>query len=147
MVALTDAEIHAAADAAVNDYAPGAPGDIKVEVWLADRWLEDATLAVYLAELHDHGRAPASASTAVAGACFRARLAREPSPAGERTPRVLAGYRRTGGRGRGRGQARAFGAADLAGGGADAGSSPTRSATRRKRIARPAVSRRWRTPV
>ena len=75
--------------------------------------LEDATLATYLAELHDQGRAPASASTAVAAACFRARLDGEPSPAGERTARVLGGYRRTGGD-RGRGQARPFGAADLA---------------------------------
>ena len=57
--------------------------------------------------------APASASTAVAAACFRARLAGEPGPAGERTARVLAGYRRTAGD-RGRGQARPFGAADLA---------------------------------
>ena len=39
--------------------------------------------------------------------------AAEPSPAGERTARVLAGYRRTAGD-RGRGQARPFGAADLA---------------------------------
>ena len=31
--------------------------------------------------LHDQGRAPASAATAVAAACFRARLAGEPSPA------------------------------------------------------------------
>ena len=44
---------------------------------------------------------------------IRARLARVPSPAGERTARVLAGYRRTAGD-RGRGQARPFGAADLA---------------------------------
>ena len=49
----------------------------------------------------------------MAAACFRARLAGEPSPAGERTARVLAGYRRTGGD-RGRGQTRSFGAADLA---------------------------------
>ena len=54
-----------------------------------------------------------SAATAVAAACFRARLARAPSPAGERTARVLAGYRRTAGD-RGRGQTRPFGAADLA---------------------------------
>ena len=59
------------------------------------------------------GRAPASASTTVAAACFRARLARAPSPAGERTARVLAGYRRTAGD-RGRGQTRPFVAADLA---------------------------------
>ncbi len=71
------------------------------------------TLAAYLAELHDLGRAPASASTAVAGACFRARLAGEPSPAGERTARILAGYRRTASD-RGRGETRGFGAADLA---------------------------------
>ena len=70
-------------------------------------------MASYLAELHDQSRAPASASTTVAAACFRARLASEPSPAGERTARVLAGYRRTAGN-RGRGSARPFGAADLA---------------------------------
>ena len=44
---------------------------------------------------------------------FRARLAGEPSPAGERTARVLVGYRRTAA-GHGRGQARPFVAADLA---------------------------------
>ena len=85
----------------------------RLDAWLDGRPLEDATLAASLAELHDLGRAPASASTAVAAACFRARLAHEPSPAGERTARVLAGYRRTGGD-RGRGQARPFEAADLA---------------------------------
>ena len=61
----------------------------RLDAWLDGRRLEDATLAAYLAELHDLGRAPASASTAVAAACFRARLAHEPSPAGERTARVL----------------------------------------------------------
>ena len=46
------------------------------------RALEDATLA----ELHEQGRAPSSASPAVwPAARFRARLAGEPSPAGERT--------------------------------------------------------------
>ena len=44
-----------------------------------------ATLAGYLAELHEQGRAPSSASTAVAAARFRARLPGEPSPAGETT--------------------------------------------------------------
>ena len=73
------------------------------------------TLAGYLAELHEQGRAPSNASTAVAAARFRARLAGAPSPARERTARVLAGYRRTAGE-RGRGQARPFGAADLAAG-------------------------------
>ena len=67
----------------------------RLNAWLDGRPLEDATLASYLAELHDHGRAPASALTTVAAACFRARLASEPSPAGERTARILAGYRRT----------------------------------------------------
>ena len=85
----------------------------RLDAWLAGRRLEDATLAGYLAELHEQGRAPSSASTAVAAARFRARLAGEQSPAGERTARVLAGYRRTAG-GRGRGQARPFVAADLA---------------------------------
>ena len=50
---------------------------------------------------------------AVAAACFRARFAAQPTPAGERTARVLAGYRRTASD-RGRGQARPFGATDLA---------------------------------
>ena len=85
----------------------------RLDAWLDGRPLEDATLAAYLAELHDQGRAPASAATAVAAACFRARLADDPTPAGKRTARVLAGYRRTAGS-RGRGQARPFGAADLA---------------------------------
>ena len=85
----------------------------RLDAWLDGRRLDDQGLAAYLAELHDQGRAPASASTAVAAACFRARLAGEPSPAGERTARVLGGYRRTAGD-RGRGQARPFGAADLA---------------------------------
>ena len=85
----------------------------RLAAWLDGRRLEDAALAAYLAELHDQGRASASASTTVAAACFRARLAGEPSPAGERTARVLAGYRRTAGD-RGRGQARPFGASDLA---------------------------------
>ena len=85
----------------------------RLDAWLAGRRLEDATLAGYLAELHEQGRAPSSASMAVAAAGFRARLAGEQSPAGERTARVLAGYRRIG-VSRGRGQARPFVAADLA---------------------------------
>ena len=55
----------------------------------------------------------ASAAIAVAAAAFRARLAGQPPPAGPRTARVLAGYRRTAAE-RGRGQAPPFGAADLA---------------------------------
>ena len=71
------------------------------------------TLAAYLAELHDAGRASSSASIAVAAACFRAKLAGQPTPGGERPARVLAGYRRTASD-RGRGQARPFGVSDLA---------------------------------
>ncbi len=85
----------------------------RLDAWLDGRPLDDAALAAYLAELHDAGRAPASASMAVAAARLRAKLAGEPDPAGERTARVLAGYRRTAA-GRGRGQAPPFTAADLA---------------------------------
>ena len=85
----------------------------RLDAWLAGRELHDMTLAAYLAELHDAGRASSSASMAVAAACFRAKLAGQPTPAGERTARVLAGYRRTAGE-RGRGQARPFGVSDLA---------------------------------
>ena len=89
----------------------GALGQL--DAWLAGQKLDDAALAAYLAELHDAGRAASSAATAVAAARFRARLAGQSDPAGERTARVLAGYRRTAGD-RGRGQARPFSAADLA---------------------------------
>ena len=85
----------------------------RLDAWLDGRPLHDVTLAAYLAELHDAGRASSSASMAVAAACFRAKLADQPAPAGERTARVLAGYRRTAGD-RGRGQARPFGVSDLA---------------------------------
>ena len=67
----------------------------RLDVWLYGRELDDVALAAYLAELHDAGRASSSASMAVAAACFRAKLAGQPTPAGERTARVLAGYRRT----------------------------------------------------
>ena len=85
----------------------------RLDAWLDGRELHDVTPAAYLAELHDAGRASSSASMAVAAACFRAKLAGQPTPAGERTARVLAGYRRTAGE-RGRGQARPFGVSDLA---------------------------------
>ena len=85
----------------------------RLDAWLDGRELDDVALAAYLAELHDAGRASSSASMAIAAACFRAKLAGEPIPAGERTARVLAGYRRTASD-RGRGQARPFGVSDLA---------------------------------
>ena len=85
----------------------------RLDAWLDRRELDDAALAVYLAELHDAGRAASSAAMAVAAACFRAKLAGHPNPSGERTARVLAGYRRTAAD-RGRGQAGPFSASDLA---------------------------------
>ena len=85
----------------------------RLDAWLDHRDLDDATLALYLAELHDAGRAAASAALAVAAVGFRARLAGQPPPAGPRTARVLAGYRRAAAE-RGRGQAPPFSAADLA---------------------------------
>ena len=61
----------------------GALGQL--DSWLAGRKLDDAALAAYLAEFHNAGRAASSsAATAVAG---------QTDPAGERTARVLAGYR------------------------------------------------------
>ena len=66
--------------------------------------VDDASLAVYLGELFEAGRAPATAALAVAAVRFRAKLAGQPDPAGEATARVLGGYRRTAAD-RGRGQA------------------------------------------
>ena len=102
-------------DASVSDNTRRAYAGAlsQLDAWLAGQKLEDAALAAYLAALHDAGRAASSAAMAVAAARFRARLAGQTDPAGERTARVLAGYRRTAGD-RGRGQARAFSAADLA---------------------------------
>ena len=85
----------------------------RLDAWLAGRPLDDVSLAAYIAELYDGGRASSSAAMAVAAACFRVKLAGQPHPAGERTARVLAGYRRTSAD-RGRGQARPFSGADLA---------------------------------
>ena len=57
----------------------------RLDAWLDGRELHDVTLAAYLAELHDAGRASSSASMAVAAACFHAKLAGDLNPAGERT--------------------------------------------------------------
>ena len=62
--------------------------------WLAGRALEDASLAAYLAHVFESGRAASTAAQAVKAANFRAKLAGQPPPAGERTARVMAGYRR-----------------------------------------------------
>ena len=58
----------------------GALGQL--DAWLAGRPLDDVSLAACLAELHDGGRA-SSAAMAVAAACFRAKLAGQPHPAGD----------------------------------------------------------------
>ena len=77
----------------------------RLDAWQLDgRPLEDATLAAYLAELHDQGRAPASASTTVprcaSGPASPGRRARPgngrpgSSPATGGPPAIAAGARR-----------------------------------------------------
>ena len=59
----------------------------RIDAWLDGRELDDRRrLVAYLAELHDAGRAPASAAIAVAAASFRARLA-DPAAPGRRAAR------------------------------------------------------------
>ena len=76
----------------------------RLDAWRGTAPLTDASLAVYLGTIFEAGRAPATAALAVAAARFRAKLAGQADPAGERTARVLGGYRRTAAD-RGRGQA------------------------------------------
>ena len=76
----------------------------RLDAWRGSAPLTDASLAVYLGELFEAGRAPATAALAVAAVRFRAKLAGQPAPAGEATARVLGGFRRTAAD-RGRGQA------------------------------------------
>ena len=85
----------------------------RVDVWHGDRPISDTSLAEYLGALFDEGRAPATASVAVAAVKFRAKLAGQPNPTGENVSRVLAGFRRSGAD-RGRGQAAGMTADDLA---------------------------------
>ena len=103
--------VNASVSANTHRAYAGALGQL--DAWLDGRPLDDVSLAAYLAELHDAGRAASSAAPAVAAARFRAKLAWDPSLASEATARVLAGYRRTTAD-RGRGQARPFSAANLA---------------------------------
>ena len=87
----------------------------RLDSFTAGRPLDDATLAVYLAELHDAGKSPATIGLAVAAVRFRAKLTGAPSPAGPATDRVLAGARRQGaGRGRGQVAGVTWGQADAA---------------------------------
>ena len=76
----------------------------RLDAWRGTAPVDDASLAVYLGELFEAGRAPATAALAVAAVRFRAKLAGQPAPAGEATARVLGGFRRTAAD-RGRGQA------------------------------------------
>ncbi len=76
----------------------------RLDIWMADTGppLTDATLAGYLSELFETGKAPAVAALVVA-VKFRARLTGTESSTGSATERVLAGFRRAG-RTRGRGE-------------------------------------------
>ena len=85
----------------------------RLDAWRGTAPVDDASLAVYLGELFEAGRAPATAALAVAAVRFRAKLAGQPDPAGEATARVLGGYRRTAAD-RGRGQAAPLSADGLA---------------------------------
>ena len=75
----------------------------RLDTWLAGRRLDDAALAVYLAELFDAGLSPSTAGQTTAAVRFRAKLAGEADPVGLATAQVLAGFRRKG-KGRGPGQ-------------------------------------------
>ena len=66
----------------------------RLEEWLGGRPLSDPLLAAYLGHLFDAGVSPAVAGQVVASVRFRTHLAGIPSPAGEATTRVLAGFRR-----------------------------------------------------
>ena len=73
------------------------------DAWRGAAPATDATLAAYLGELFEQGRAPATAALAVAAVTFRAALTKD-TVRGPLTDRVLAGFRRDGAA-RGRGQA------------------------------------------
>ena len=67
----------------------------RLDAWRGAAPVDDASLAVYLGELFEAGRAPVTSALAVAAVRFRAKLAGQPAPAGEATARVLVGFRRT----------------------------------------------------
>ncbi len=85
----------------------------RLDAWRGTAPVDDASLAVYLGTIFEAGRAPATAAIAGAAVRFRAKLAGQADPAGERTARVLGGYRRTAAD-RGRGQAAPLSADGLA---------------------------------
>ena len=53
----------------------------RLDAWRGAAQVDDASLAVYLGELFEAGRAPATAALAVAAVRFRAKLAGQPDPA------------------------------------------------------------------
>ena len=65
------------------------------DAWRGAAPATDATLAAYLGELFEQGRAPATAALAVAAVTFRAALTKD-TIRGPLTDRVLAGFRRDG---------------------------------------------------
>ena len=101
------------ASISVNTRRAYAGALARLDAWRGAAPVDDALLAVYLGTIFESGRAPATAALAVAAIKFRAKLAGQPDPAGERTARVLAGYRRTAAD-RGRGQAAPLSADGLA---------------------------------
>ena len=103
----------AEASISVNTQRAYAGALRRLDAWRGGGPINDALLAVYLGELFEAGRAPATAALAVAAVRFRAKLAGQPDPAGEATARVLGGYRRTAAD-RGRGQAAPLSADGLA---------------------------------
>ena len=58
----------------------------RLDAWRGAAPVDDASLAVYLGELFEAGRAPATAALAVAAVRFRAKLAGQPPPPGKRPP-------------------------------------------------------------
>ena len=101
------------ASISVNTRRAYAGALARLDAWRGNAPIDDTALCLYLSELFEAGRAPATAALAVAAVRFRAKLAGQPDPAGEATARVLAGYRRTGSD-RGRGQAAPLSADGLA---------------------------------
>jgi len=75
----------------------------RLDDWLADRAVDDNTLAGYIAHLHLQGLSASTISLAVAAVRFRARMLGCSNPAGPITENTLAGIRRSS-HGRGYGQ-------------------------------------------
>ena len=74
----------------------------RLDAWRGAAPVDDASLAVYLGELFEAGRAPATAALAVAAVRFRAKLAGQPDPARANGRRPGPGPGRPAARGRAR---------------------------------------------